>query len=115
MLTPPCGLSCVSLVAGAVLEEMMEVISERRALHRKHLHILLQEQIRNLNLSCGIGDAYSGFEFMKERCKVKAITTINHMVDNQKVSFNNNFKCSRNAKCDITVVSWASDMHPKHI
>jgi hypothetical protein len=114
MLTPPCWVSCVSLVAGAVLEEMMEVISERRALHRKHLHILLQEQIQNLNLSCGIGDAYHGFEFMKERCKVKDITTINHMLHNQKVSSNNNFKCSRNAKCDITVVIWASDIQPTH-
>lgn len=116
MLTPPCGLSCVSLVAGAVLEEMLEVISERRALHRRHLHILLQEQIQNINLSCGTGDAYHGFEFMKERCKVKDVTTIKHMLDNQNVSsIIRNFKCSRNAKCDITVVSWASDVHPEHI
>ncbi|XP_023711442.1 uncharacterized protein LOC111866586 isoform X3 [Cryptotermes secundus] len=48
---------------------MLEVIGERRALHRRHLHILLQEQIQNINLSCGTGDAYHGFEFMKERCK----------------------------------------------
>jgi hypothetical protein len=66
----------VSLVAGAVLEEMMEVVSERRTLHRKHLHILLQEQTQSLDLSCGIGDAFHAFEIMKERCKVKGITTI---------------------------------------
>ncbi|XP_069694166.1 uncharacterized protein [Periplaneta americana] len=53
-----------------VLEEMLEVVSERRALHRKHLHVLLQEQIQNLNLSFGMGDSYHGFEFMKQRCKL---------------------------------------------
>jgi NAD(P)H-hydrate repair Nnr-like enzyme with NAD(P)H-hydrate dehydratase domain len=82
-----CPLS-LSLVASSVLEEMMEVISERRALHRKHLHILLQEQILNLNLSFGMGDAYHGFEFMKERCKV---TNANPVLDNDKVFSNNNF------------------------
>ncbi|KDR12280.1 hypothetical protein L798_13769 [Zootermopsis nevadensis] len=48
---------------------MLEVISEYRALHRKHLHVLLQKQIQNLNLSFGMGDSYHGFEFMKQRCK----------------------------------------------
>jgi hypothetical protein len=72
-LTAPCALPYVSLVATGVLEALMEVISERRSLHRRHLQILLQEQIQNLNLSFGIGDAYHGFEFMKQRCKVTDI------------------------------------------
>ena len=63
----------------------MEVICERRSLHRKHFHILLQEQIRNLNLSFGIGDAYHGFVFMKERCKVTDIKTLNHVQDCEKI------------------------------
>jgi hypothetical protein len=62
----------------------MEVLSERRSLHRRHLHILLQEQIQNLNLSCGIGDAYHGFEFMKQRCKVTDINTFNLVEDGEK-------------------------------
>ncbi|PSN56411.1 hypothetical protein C0J52_09527, partial [Blattella germanica] len=60
----------VCFIASAVLEEMLEVIAERRALHRKHLHILMQEQTQNLNLSFGMGDAYHGLEFMKDRCKL---------------------------------------------
>jgi hypothetical protein len=63
-------VGCLSLVASAVLEEMMEVVCERRTLHRKHLHILLQEQTQILDLSCGIGDAFHAFEIMKKRCKV---------------------------------------------
>jgi hypothetical protein len=81
----PCGLPYVSLVATGVLEEMMEVICERRALHRRHLHILLQEQVQKLNLSFGIGDAYHGFEFMKERCKVTDIKTIDHVRDSERI------------------------------
>jgi hypothetical protein len=76
LLMPPHVVQCVSLIASPVLEGMLEVISEHRALHRKHLHILLQEQIQNLNLSFGMGDSYHGFEFMKERCKVTDIKAV---------------------------------------
>jgi hypothetical protein len=75
----------VSLVATVMLEEMMEVFSERRPLHRKHLHILLQEQIQNLNLSLGTGDAYHGLVFMKQRCKVTDIKIFNHVWGGEKV------------------------------
>jgi hypothetical protein len=89
LLRPPDMLHCVSLIASTVLEEMLEVINEHRTLHRKHLHILLQEQIQNLNLSFGIGDSYHGFEFMKERCKVMDIKSY-HLLDYDK------FYCNRN-------------------
>jgi hypothetical protein len=92
-LTPRCALPYVSLVATGVLESMMETICERRALHRRHLHILLQKQLQKLTLSFGIGDAYHGFEFMKERCKV----TIKHVQDSEKVlMIDNTFKSSSN-------------------
>jgi hypothetical protein len=79
-LTAPCALPYVSLVATGVLEGTMEVLSERRSLHRRHLHILLQEQTQNLNLSYGIGDAYHGFEFVKQRCKVTELLITYRMV-----------------------------------
>jgi len=76
----------------------MDVLSERRSLHRRHLHILLQEQIRNLNLSFGIGDAYHGFEFMKQRCKVTDIKTFNLVEDGWKLWSNKFNSYSNNSR-----------------
>lgn len=58
------------VLAGAILADVAEAISERKALHRKHLHALVQPQLPRVNLSFGDADGYHGLVFVGQRCKV---------------------------------------------
>ncbi|XP_052127685.1 uncharacterized protein LOC113215750 [Frankliniella occidentalis] len=60
---------------GPVLACVAEAVSERRALHRKHLHMLVQPQTPRLNLSWGDADGYHGIQFAGQRCKACSLSS----------------------------------------
>ena len=61
------NLECL---ASEMLQELLEVVAEKRSLARTILHLLIQPHLEAFNFACGAGDAYYAIRFLVERCQV---------------------------------------------